>query len=362
VSSDCLSSKVTTSSEALWSHLTALSHSERARGFGICTATSRCASRYLSRSLNSTFSAWTALANLNCFFESFSLAKGFGNGLVPGRRLGTLFAKTVDLTEHLGVVRLQGGYTIKMSTDAKRTAVEELWQQALQTYREDGLRGRLAEGWPGDSNVNERITYEYPPTFQPGYVGSRYFASGRRMVLVGQNPGEGSDPTSIGMNREYRTKLEGFARGEIGFEDLNRLIGAHMLRWSVFHAKGIFREGGAAKMSLLDDDVRPSIRDIGYVNYFPFKTSENRPPLKASSFRVHSWTTYVGRLLELLEPSVIVPMGAWCTRSVEAELRGLAGSPEVIAVWHPSNYNANTRPQKLRATWEPLSGYLRELL
>ncbi len=92
----------------------------------------------------------------------------------------------------------------------------------------------------------------------------------------------------MGMNREYQTKLEKFTREEIGFEDLNSLIGSHMLRWKVFNGKGIFRESGAAKMSLLDDDVRPSIRDVGYVNYFPFKSSANRPPLKASSFRMHS--------------------------------------------------------------------------
>ena len=240
-------------------------------------------------------------------------------------------------------------------------AVEELWRQALQTYREDGLHGRLADGWPGDSNVNGRIAYEYPPTFQPGYVGPRYFASGRRIVLVGQNPGEGSDPVSIGMNREYQARLEAFVREEVGFGELNGLIASHMLRWPVFRAKGIFRESGAARMSLLADGVRPSIEEVGYVNYFPFKTSGNQNPLKASPFRRHAWDTYVRRLLELLEPSVIVPMGAWCTGTVLAELRGLAGLPKVIPVWHPSDYNANTRPQKLRATWEPVSEYLHDL-
>ncbi len=49
-----------------------------------------------------------------------------------------------------------------MSTDAREAAVEELWRQALQTYREDGLHGRLADGWPGDSNVNGRIALPSP--------------------------------------------------------------------------------------------------------------------------------------------------------------------------------------------------------
>ncbi len=248
-----------------------------------------------------------------------------------------------------------------MSTDQNQTEVEELWRHALQNYRDEGLHMRLTERWPVDRNVKEKIAYEYPPTFQPGYVGPHYFASGRRIVLVGQNPGEGSDPTSIAMNREYRAGLEALARREAGFEDLNRLVASHMLRWRVFRGKGIFCEGGVGKVALLDNGVRPSIEEVGYVNYFPFKTSANQNPLKDSLFRRHVWETYIRRLLELLEPTVIVPMGAWFSRSVEAELRSLAGSPEVIPVWHPSDYNANTRPWELQVTWKPLSEYLREL-
>lgn len=138
---------------------------------------------------------------------------------------------------------------------------------------------------------------------------------------------------------------------------MNRLIASHMLRWRVFQGKGIFRESGAARMSLLDDDVRPSIEDVGYVNYFPFKTSGDSGPLRSSSFRQHVWRTYVGRLLELLEPTVIAPMGGWCDPSVEAELRGSAGSPAVIRVQHPSARS----PQDLQASWGPLSAYLRDL-
>jgi hypothetical protein len=248
-----------------------------------------------------------------------------------------------------------------VSTCEKQRAVEGLWREALQAYREEELEERLVAGWPGDGNVNGKISYGYPPTFQPGYVGPRYLAAERRIVLVGPNPGEGSDPISKRMNREYRTKLEAFVREEIDFQDLNSLIASHMLRWRVFKGKGIFREGGAGRASLIADGVRPSIGEVSYVNYFPFKTSENRPPFKASAFRLHVWTTYVARLLELLEPRIIVPMGAWFSRSVEADFRRLAGSPELIPVWHPSDYNFNTRPEKLRETWEPLSTYLREL-
>jgi hypothetical protein len=203
-----------------------------------------------------------------------------------------------------------------MSTNQQQAQAEELWRQALRDYREEGLQVRLADGWPGDGSVNGRISYGYPPTFQPGYVGPRYLATERRIVLVGQNPGEGSDPDSKRMNREYRAKLEAFLGREIDFKDVNGLIASHMLRWRIFKGKGIFREGGAGRVALLADGVSPSIEEVSYMNYFPFKTSENRPPLKASAFRPHLWTTYVARLLELLEPSVIAPMGAWISRSV----------------------------------------------
>jgi hypothetical protein len=103
----------------------------------------------------------------------------------------------------------------------KRRAIEGLWRETLQTYREEGLEERLTDEWPDDGNVNDRIAYGYPPTFQPGHVGPRYFAVERRIVLVGQNPGEGSDPVSKRMNLEYQFKLEAFVREEVGFEDLN---------------------------------------------------------------------------------------------------------------------------------------------
>src|SRR5215217_4221538 len=100
-------------------------------------------------------------------------------------------------------------------------AVEVLWRRGLSDYRQDGLRERLREEWPGDRNVNARIAYQYPPTFQPGSVGPRYFDQGHGIVLMGQNPGEGSDRASIEMNREYLSALMAFSQGDIGFEDLN---------------------------------------------------------------------------------------------------------------------------------------------
>lgn len=106
-----------------------------------------------------------------------------------------------------------------MTMGAKKEPVEELWRRALPDYRQEGLRERLSREWPGDRNVNERIAYDYPPTFQPGYVGPRYLAAGQHLVLMGQNPGEGSDPRPVKLDREFRAKLEAFAQGNTGFKD-----------------------------------------------------------------------------------------------------------------------------------------------
>jgi hypothetical protein len=188
-----------------------------------------------------------------------------------------------------------------MSTSSKQEAVEALWRQTLSAYRQQGLRERLSKDWPGDRNVSERLAYEYPPTFQPGYVGPRYFGSRMRTVLLGLNPGEGSQPGAVARDRRY----------------------------------------------------------LATSTICPFKTSANRAPLTNSPLRRHVWRTYVVNLLELLEPALIAPMGAWCTTSVEAELRDSSEAPEVLRVWHPSDYNFNTRPQKLLESWSVLSTYLR---
>src|SRR5215203_4735929 len=63
-----------------------------------------------------------------------------------------------------------------MSTNQQQVQVEELWRWALPDYREERLQERLTDRWPGDDNVDGRIAYGYPPTFQPGYVGPRYLA------------------------------------------------------------------------------------------------------------------------------------------------------------------------------------------
>jgi hypothetical protein len=233
--------------------------------------------------------------------------------------------------------------------------LEKLWRHALSDYRQEGLPERLSERWPDDRNVNA-IAYRYEPTFQPGYVGPHYAASKRRIALIGQNPGEGGDPASVAKDREYREKLEAFTRGDIGFDDLNRFVASLAPTWRVFTGKGVFRDDCAPRMSLIDDDVRLSIGDVAYLNYFPFKTVGNATP-RATPFWRRVWTTYVTKVLGLLTPKVIVAMGSWCSSPREQELRALPESPDVVRVDHPSARN----PRRLQDTWRQLSTYLRGL-
>jgi hypothetical protein len=234
--------------------------------------------------------------------------------------------------------------------------LEQLWRQALSDYRQEALQERLAGRWPDDSNVHERIAYGNEPTFQPGYVGPRYSAPRRRIALLGQNPGEGGDPASVEENREYRDNLEAFARGEMGFDDLNRFVASRLPTWRFFTGKGVFREDSTPRMSLLDEDVRLPIEDVAYLNYFPFKTRRNTPPRATPCWR-HVWSTYVTKALALVAPNVIIAMGSWCSSARERELRALAGAPDVVRVQHPSARNR----RNLQDSWRPLSTYLRGL-
>lgn len=241
-----------------------------------------------------------------------------------------------------------------MDSSANRRAIEALWRQALTTYCEEGLENRLEAEWPEDSNVTERITYEYPPTFQPGFVGPRYFESGQRIVLLGQNPG---GPMSRHEERLYHARLEAFGRREISFVEVNEFLASFIPSWGVFAGRGIFRESGADKAPLIAEDVRPSIREVGYVNHFPFRLpNRHRKPLK-TSFQKHVWAEYVWPLLKLLEPTLIIRY-LW-SAGVDTDLRALVGSSAVIPVFHPSVTNMRARPTALIQSWEPVSEHLR---
>lgn len=241
-----------------------------------------------------------------------------------------------------------------MIPNANRMAVEELWRQSLSAYREEGLEERLRTGWPRDPNVVQRITYEYPPTFQPGFVGPRYFESERRIVLLGQNPG---GPRSGDEERLYHARLEAFGRREISFAEVNEFLASFIPGWGVFAGKGIFRESGADKAPLIAEDVRPSIREVGYVNHFPFRLPNRHRKPRKTSFQKHVWAEYVWPLLQLLEPALIIRY-LW-SEGADADLKSLVGSSAVVPVFHPSITNMRAKPTALIQSWEHVSEHLR---
>ncbi len=242
-----------------------------------------------------------------------------------------------------------------VDTRANRAAIEKLWRQALTTYQEAGLEEHLKAKWSGDPNVTERITYDYPPTFQPGYVGRHYFEGRRRIVLLGQNPGPGRKADDEDL--VYRPELEAFVRGETSFVELNESLAKRILTWGAFAKKGIFRESGAAMASLLAEEVRPSIREISYINHFPFKVQHTSGRPRKTPFQKHIWETYVWQMLKHLEPTVIIRY-PW-SDGVHAKLQTLVGSSAVLHVWHPSKYNHGRRYDGLVESWRPVSEYLR---
>lgn len=238
-----------------------------------------------------------------------------------------------------------------MTTETNQRALKELWQRGLSEYRQEGLRTRLEAKWPGDPNVAQ-LSFAYPPTFQPGYVGQRYFKARVQLVLLLRNPGEGRSEEHQRSNDDYLAQLEAFSRGELGFEELNARIAKHALSWGVYGGKGIFQEDRGVRVPLISKDVRPSISEVACLNYFPFKTSGDAKPRMRSSFLEYVWKTHVRRALELLEPTVLVRVPDTGSR------QSFPKHPEPLEVPHP---RARFGYYELEQRWRPVTDELRRL-
>jgi hypothetical protein len=234
-------------------------------------------------------------------------------------------------------------------------SIKELWKHALQDYSQVGLEDRLKQRWPNDPNVMHHISYQYPPTFQPGYVGCDYWSQTQRLLILSQNPGEGADPVSQARDVHYSDVLKRFVDSLLSWEELNREVASEMLRWRTFAEKGIFAESGASRISLLHASVRPSIHGIAYLNAFPFKTVGNRKPT-SSPFRTHVWETFVSQAIQLLAPMLIVRFPE--SDDLAPTLCTNPSIKEVVRAWHPSDYNVNTRPGQLVEHWIPVNAFL----
>src|SRR5262245_43320033 len=117
--------------------------------------------------------------------------------------------------------------------------------------------------WGADPNVTEgRIQVNYPPTFQPGYIGPDYARSGIRLLFLGYNPGEGRLQSSRDEDKVLAQKLRAFSGGHISFKNLREFQAGHVINWPIYREKGIFSETGDSEIALVPVAVRPSIRSV----------------------------------------------------------------------------------------------------
>lgn len=209
--------------------------------------------------------------------------------------------------------------------------------------------------------VKDRVQFSFPPTFQPGCVGSKFLFEKNRILFIGYNPGEGKNETSQQADVILQDKQRALSEGNITFTEFNDFLGAHLVNWPVYAGKGILSETDDTAIALLPKELRPSVHSVALVNLFPLKTVGNKKALNDSrggrkSLKKDLWELFVRPMIELLAPNVIVRYPD--SDSYEDQLQKLETQPKLIRVWHPSDYNVNTRRNELAASWEPLREHL----
>ena len=132
------------------------------------------------------------------------------------------------------------------------SAIESLWRSYLNRYGTAGVRTELAQRWRTDPNVSKgRIQLCYPPTFQPGFVGSNFYRADCRILFLGYNPGEGKLQGSRADDKDLTLELEAFANGRTSLAQLSQFQANHMLKWPIYCGKGIFSDTDDSRISLL---------------------------------------------------------------------------------------------------------------
>lgn len=237
--------------------------------------------------------------------------------------------------------------------------IEVLWRKYLRTYAQPRLCSELQNRWSNDPNVvRERIQLAYPPTFQPGYIGARFFDAPARIIFIGYNPGEGKLKSSQEEDKALFNHLDAFAEGQLPFTQLSAFQAGHVIKWPIYRDKGIFSETGDASIALLPTAVRPSVQSVALLNLFPFKTAGNKKPLagyggSTSSLKVHMWECLVKPTIEALNPRFIVRYPD--SDQYLPQLEQLKSKPRLVRVWHPSDYNLSAQRNKLANSWLPLA-------
>ena len=238
-------------------------------------------------------------------------------------------------------------------------AVEALWREYLRAYAESRIKGELQRRWGADPNVVQgRIQFAYPPTFQPGYVGTHFVESRSRILFIGYNPGEGKLQSSQEEDKTLTKQLHAFAEGQLSLTQLSAFQGSHLVKWAIYREKGIFSETGDTRIALLPTALRPSVHSVALLNLFPFKTAGNKKPLpgygdSSTSLKVHMWECLVRPTIEALAPSFIVRYPE--SDSYLPRLEQLKSKPRIVRVWHPSDRNLSTQRERLAKSWLPLA-------
>lgn len=253
------------------------------------------------------------------------------------------------------------GDTLSSDTDE----IEALWKAYLCSYGEPQVRTTLKEKWSSDPNVTQgRIQFEFPPSFQPGYIGPDFFGSSTRLIFLGYNPGEGRLATSQADDEVLGDWLKRFASATASFDDLCDFQSKHVVKWPIYRDKGIFRETDDSAIALLPKTERPSVRAVALLNLFPFKTVENKKPLSGSSspntsLKQHMWHYLIKPTLDLLAPKIIVHYPDADTYL--SKLQDIRTNPTLIRAWHPSDYNVKAQRASLVKSWQSLADALRAL-
>ncbi len=237
-----------------------------------------------------------------------------------------------------------------------------LWREYLQEYADPRIQSILRTNWSSDPNIVQgRIQFGYPPTFQPGYIGKRFFESRSRILFIGYNPGEGRRQASQDEDIALARQLTAFAEGHLSFTQLSDFLGTHVIKWPIYREKGIFSETGDASISLLPEALRPSVFSVALLNLFPFKTVGNRSPLtgrggSGASLKTHMWERFVKPTIQNLAPRFIIRYPD--SDQYVAHLGKLESQPHIVRVWHPSDYNLSAQREKLTKSWLPLAAEL----
>lgn len=233
--------------------------------------------------------------------------------------------------------------------------VARLWTNWLAKFPQRNLQQRLMKCWPDDPNLG-RISFAYPPTFQPGYVGKNY-GRGRRILFVGYNPGEGR--TASDADAKLAKAICRLADGKLSFQEYNQHLFTQIESWVIYRGVGVFREHGPSTMAraphgLLPEAARPSLDTVALVNAFPFKTVGNSRPLCAGALASLFWQEFTVPMISALKPDAIVYFTG-LPKSRQRALHSLCGN--AFRVWHPS-YNSRTRPERLASEWQPFAEFL----